>query len=122
MNLILPDISIGSSKHPILLSLGHFYWYKDVAGCKATVPNIIHEIHPIPRTEALRWLCSLSKAILAEGGMSPKAPIHWAQQLFPADWCQKLEEMMQTRSRWCRCDLPQAVHLVCSSACSHVVW
>jgi hypothetical protein len=96
MTLILPNTRGAVARHPVSLAVGQFYSHKDVAGSKATVPQIIGEIQPVPRMEALRWLCSLSKGMLAEGGMKPRVQIQWARQLFPSEWCQKLETMMRS--------------------------
>jgi hypothetical protein len=93
--LILPSTRRAVIRHPIALAASQFYCYSDVAGAKATVPSIIGEIHSVPRNEALRWLCSLSKGILAEGGMKAGTQLQWAKQLLPSEWCQKLESMMR---------------------------
>lgn len=90
-------------RHPIALPIGQFYSHKDVAERKATIPDVVHEIYAVPRSEALRWLCALSKGILAEGGMNPRTQIQWARQLLPPEWHSKLETMMRSDGKDAGC-------------------
>lgn len=95
MALILPGKKHSAAHHPISLPVGQFYSHKDVANRKAAVPDIVREIQPVPRSEALRWLCSIAKAIQSEGGMNPHTHFQWAKQVFPNIWCAKLDSLLQ---------------------------
>lgn len=93
MNLILPR-GKGDERHPILMPIGQFYSYKHLTGNCASIADLIREIQPIPRVEALRWLCSLSKAILAPPGMKVPVQMDLARQVLPDDWFTSLQRLV----------------------------
>lgn len=96
MALILPAAKQPAPRHPIAMPVSQFYSHLDVVGTKATAADIIQEIQMIPRSEALRWLCGLSKGILSERGVMAETQLQWARELLPSEWCDKLEAMMRS--------------------------
>ena len=96
MPLILPTALQGNPRHPILMPVGQFYAHKDIAGQAAMIADLVQEIQPVPRSEALRWLCSITKGLLAEGGMTAAHQLQWARQVLPDEWTHKLATLMQS--------------------------
>ena len=96
MPLILPSSLYGNARHPILMPVGQFYAHKDIVGRAATIADLIQEIQPVPRPEALRWLCSIAKGLLTEQGMAAASQLQWARQVLPDEWSQRLADMMRS--------------------------
>jgi hypothetical protein len=96
MSLILPKSMQGNQRHPVLATPKQFYSPKDITGTSATVADIVAELQPVARNEALRWICALSMAILLDDGMTAKVQLRWAREFFANELADHLEATMKS--------------------------
>jgi hypothetical protein len=95
MKLILPSHAVPNPRHPISANVHQFYSHKALSGQNAVTSDIVAELQAAPCIEVVRCLCSLSKALLSEQGMSPGFQLQLARDLLPAEWVETLQTMMR---------------------------
>jgi hypothetical protein len=95
MPLILPQATSRAPRQPILADVRPFYGYEEITGHKASISGIIDQLSTVPRSDAVRWLCAISKALLREEGLAGQRQIGLARQIFCQEWVQALEAAMR---------------------------
>ena len=95
MNLWLPEQLRGDPNHPTQIKYTSSYSLHRVTGVRSSVADVVAELCPIKRDDAIRWYCAVSNFMVTDHAPKPREQLGFASSLFPPLWTNKIRSMME---------------------------